>query len=297
MPIFLEVLDEVKADESIKRLLFCGVGCAVQALRAMNKGDPRVRSASRRAVYGCSARTVSTIGPTPDAARRFVGSIPGIGEERAEDVLAYEFMADFRVHARLRPEGSSGSSSGEGDVALRPEQEEVVKQAYMTLPPSVGIPSIAPSCFSCFDYTNGLADLVVGYMGAPFDADGDEMTNAALMVTVRNDRGQRMLDHAVSKGRVEILQEGGHGGKALPSTGDRSVITMKTVAADSMVKSLLEDDFVAGDQGAPPLIANILARIIRQGLPTGLEFGRFSIDYHYLRNALFVADKMGRRAG
>ena len=81
----------------------------------------------------------------------------------------------------------------------------------------------------------------------------------------------------------------------LPSTGDRSVITMKTVAADSMVKSLLEDDFVAGDQGAPPLIANILARIIRQGLPTGLEFGRFSIDYHYLRNALFVADKMGEK--
>ena len=32
----------------------------------------------------------------------------------------------------------------------------------LTLAPSTGIPSIAPSCFACFDYTNGLADLVVG---------------------------------------------------------------------------------------------------------------------------------------
>ena len=103
-------------------------------------------------------------------------------------------MADFRVHARLK-------------------NEETVKPAYMTLPPSIGVPSIAPSCFSCFDYTNGLADVVVGYMGAPFDAKRDEMTTAPLMVTVRNERGRRMLDTAVKSGRVEILQRGGAGGR------------------------------------------------------------------------------------
>ena len=189
-------------------------------------------------------------------------------------------MADFRVHARLNT-GAAGD-------------EEVVKQAYMTLPPSVGIPSIAPSCFSCFDYTNGLADLVVGYMGAPFDANADEMTSAPLMVTVRNPRGQEMLDAAVAKGTVAILQDGGYGGRELPSTGSRAVLTMKTVAADSMVKSLLDPDFVAGDAGAPPLIGNALAQLIRRGLPTGLEFARFSIDYHYLRNALYVERRMGR---
>ena len=36
----LEVLDEVCADASIRRLLFCGVGCAVQALRSLNGADP-----------------------------------------------------------------------------------------------------------------------------------------------------------------------------------------------------------------------------------------------------------------
>ena len=148
----------------------------------------------------------------------------------------------------------------------------------------------------CVADTNGLADLVIGYMGAPFDAEGDEMTTAALMVTVRNDRGRRMLDHAVGVGAVEILADGGHGGKVLPSTGSRSVLTMKTVAADSMVKSLLDENFVAGDAGAPPLIGNLLARVIRTGLPTGLEFARFSIDCEHRRCLLLesVVSEPGR---
>ena len=65
-------------------------------------------------------------------------------------------------------------------------------------------------------------------MGAPFGA-GDEMTTAPLMVTVRNARGRRMLDAAVAAGCVEVLQRGGHGGRGLPSEGDRRAITMKTV--------------------------------------------------------------------
>ena len=63
-----------------------------------------------------------------------------------------------------------------------------------------------------------------------------------------------------------------------------------------MVKTLLEPDFVAGDQGAPPFVANILADVIARTLPTGLEFARYSIDYHYIRNQLFCDDRMGNRA-
>ena len=271
----LAILDEVRDDASIKRLLFCGVGCSVQALRGINKGDP-VKALNLDKLYVLGTHCVDN-SPTPEAAKRFVSTLPGVGAERADDVVAYEFMADFRVHARLK-------------------NEETVKPAYMTLPPSIGVPSIAPSCFSCFDYTNGLADVVVGYMGAPFDAKKDEMTTAPLMVTVRNAKGRRMLDTAVKSGRVEILQKGGVGGRELPSTGDRRQITVKTVQGDSMVKTLLEPDFVAGDQGAPPFVANILADVIARTLPTGLEFARYSIDYHYIRNQLFCDDRMGNRA-
>ena len=86
-------------------------------------------------------------------------------------------------------------------------------------------------------------------MGAPF-TDADEMITAPLMVTVRNARGRAMLDAAVAAGRVEVLQRGGKGGRGLPSEGDRRGITMKTVEGDSMVKSLTQRDYVAGDQAA-----------------------------------------------
>ena len=273
----LEILDEVQADQSIRRLLFCGVGCAVQALRSMGNASPEAAlGLEEGGLYVLGTHCVDN-SPSPEAAQRFVAAIPGVGDASANDVLAYEFMADFRVHARIQV--------GEGE-------EKVVKAAYMTLPPSLGIPSIAPSCFSCFDYTNGLADLVVGYMGAPFDADDDEMTTAALMVTVRNERGREMLEEAVRQGAVEILQDGGHGGRALPSSGDRRAITMKTVAADSMVKSLTDPNFVAASEGAPAWLGNFLASLLRRALPTGIEFARFSIDYHYLRNALFCEQHM-----
>lgn len=274
----LAVLDEIAADASIRKLLFCGVGCSVQALRSLGRGGGKTpeRTLGLDELFVLGTHCVDN-SPTPRQALEFVSKLPSVGEERKRDVLAYEFMADFKVHARLAERGGG---------------ESTVKDAYMTLPPSVGIPSIAPSCFSCFDYTNGLADLVVGYMGAPF-GPRDEMTSAALMVTVRNSRGRAMLDEAVRAGNVEILQRGGHGGAGLPSGGDRGAITMKTVQGDSMVKSLTQAEYQAGDKGAPPWLGNLLASFIARALPKGLEFARYSIDYHYLRNRLFVERRMG----
>lgn len=278
----LAVLDEVKADDTIKRLLFCGVGCAVQALRSVGSADKVTPEQALGLVDGglfvLGTHCVDN-SPTPEQALKFVATLPSVGEARAKDVKAYEFMADFRVHARV------GISSG---------GEETVKDAYMTLPPNIGVPSIADSCYSCFDYTNGLADLVIGYMGAPF-SDQDEMTTAALMVTVRNAKGSAMLENAIAKGRVEVLKEGGHGGKLLPSTGDRRTITMSTVKRDSLVQTLTDPAYTPGDKGAPKWVGDILAKIISKGLPTGMEFARYSIDYHYLRNQVFVDQRMGLR--
>lgn len=38
---------------------------------------------------------------------------------------------------------------------------------YFSLPSNELNDVIAPSCYSCFDYTNALADVVVGYMAVP----------------------------------------------------------------------------------------------------------------------------------
>ena len=39
---------------------------------------------------------------------------------------------------------------------------------YFSLPANDLVDVIAPSCYSCFDYVNGLADVTVGYMGVPY---------------------------------------------------------------------------------------------------------------------------------
>ena len=39
----------------------------------------------------------------------------------------------------------------------------------------------------------------------------------------------------------------------------------------------------------------VLAAVVAKNLPTGLEFARYSIDYHYLRNRLFVEGRMGSK--
>ena len=85
----LEILDEVAADASIRRLLFCGVGCAVQALRAL---DERSLGLDKGGLFVLGTHCVDN-SPTPEASQAFVQALPGVGAERADDVLAYEFSA------------------------------------------------------------------------------------------------------------------------------------------------------------------------------------------------------------
>ena len=54
---------------------------------------------------------------------------------------------------------------------------------YFCLPANDLNDVIADSCYSCFDYPNYLADLVVGYMAVPWQ--GVDMTSHMQMVTVR----------------------------------------------------------------------------------------------------------------
>ena len=58
----------------------------------------------------------------------------------------------------------------------------------------------APSCMSCFDYVNSLADLVVGYMGAPFGWQ---------WIVVRNDTGQEMLEVVQDQLQVQAVMSSG----------------------------------------------------------------------------------------
>ncbi len=149
----LSILEEIE-QSGMKRLLAIGVGCQIQALRAVEQqlgleklyvlGTPCTDNVTRAGLQ----KFLDTTSRSPDT------------------VVYYEFMQDFRVHFKHE----DGSTELVPFFGLKTNE---LKDVF------------APSCLSCFDYVNSLSDLVVGYMGAPFGWQ---------WIVVRNDRGQEMLD-------------------------------------------------------------------------------------------------------
>ena len=43
----------------------------------------------------------------------------------------------------------------------------------------------------------------------------------------------------------------------------------------------------------PSAVGNVIAKVLTWLGPMGLEFGRYSIDYHYIRNFIYVNRHMG----
>lgn len=221
----LEVLEQLPGS-GIRRLLAIGVGCQIQALRAVQStlpleqlyvlGLPCVDNVSRQGLQTFLESTVSS----------------------PETVVHYEFMQDFRVHFR--------HSDG---------RTETVPFFGLDTPRLKDV--FAPSCLSCFDYTNAGADLVVGYMGATFGQQ---------WITVRNAKGQQLLD--LVDGELETAP--------VTSSGDRRAAVQQGIEAYDRALKL------------PLWLARLIGQVVERFGPRGLEYGRFSIDSHFTRNALWV---------
>ncbi|XP_052477512.1 7-hydroxymethyl chlorophyll a reductase, chloroplastic isoform X3 [Gossypium raimondii] len=225
----------------VKRLLFCGVGCQVQALRSVE------HHLNLEKLYVLGTNCVDN--GTREGLDKFLKA----ASSEPETVLHYEFMQDYKVHLKHL----------DGHI------EEV---PYFCLPANDLVNVIAPSCYSCFDYTNALADLVVGYMGVP-KYSGISMTQHPQYITVRNERGREML--SLIENLLEITPT--------TSSGNRHPFVMETVKADDNAK------FGKGpSQPAPRFIGNLIAFVLNLIGPKGLEFARYSLDYHTIRNYLYV---------
>ncbi|CAJ1944443.1 unnamed protein product [Cylindrotheca closterium] len=250
----LKVLDQIKNDSTIQKLLFCGVGCAVQAFRAI-QDDLKLKEVY---VLGTNCADNS---PTPEAANNFIEQGLSV---KSESVLGYEFMQDFKVHVKTT--------------------DSYVTKPYFSLPGTIAEPSIAKSCLACFDYTNGLADVVVGYMGAPLDSNS-RMDESFQTIAIRNERGVQMVQTAVKASRLKL-----HG--TAPGKGGHESLSSATVAADSIVLSMVgEKD--PPEQGMPALMGEIMAFAMRNLGPKGINFARYSVDYHLLRNYLHILNEWG----
>lgn len=221
----LSVLEQIE-QSGMKRLLVIGVGCQIQALRAVEKqlgleklyvlGTPCVDNVNRAGLQ----KFLDTTSRSPDT------------------VVHYEFMQDFRVHFK-HEDGSTET------VPFFGLKTNLLKDVF------------APSCMSCFDYVNSLADLVVGYMGAPFGWQ---------WIVVRNDTGKEMLD--LVKNQLE----------------------QQPVASKGNRKEAVQQSIPAYDKGVtlPMWAAKLMGVVIEKIGPKGLEYARFSIDSHFTRNYLYV---------
>ncbi|KNA21393.1 hypothetical protein SOVF_043290 [Spinacia oleracea] len=231
----------------VKRLLFCGVGCQVQALRSVEK----YLNLEKLYVLGTNC--------VDNGTREGLDKFLRAASTDPDTVLHYEFMQDYKVHLKHL----------DGHI------EEV---PYFSLPANDLVDVIAPSCYSCFDYTNALADLVVGYMGVP-KYSGTSMTQHPQYVTVRNERGKEML--SLIKNLIEITPT--------MSSGNRRPFVVETVKADDDAK------FGRGpSQPAPKFVGNLIAAVLNLIGPKGLEFARYSLDYHTIRNYLYVNRAWGK---
>ena len=221
----LEVLEQLPGS-GIRRLMAIGVGCQIQALRAVEATLPLEK------LYVLGLPCVDNV--SRDGLQTFLES----ASRSPETVVHYEFMQDFRIHFRH----SDGSTETVPFFGLdTPKLKDV----------------FAPSCLSCFDYTNAGADLVVGYMGATFGRQ---------WLTVRNPRGQELLD----------LVEAELDAVPVTSRGKRQAAVQQGIDAyDKAVK-------------LPMWLAELVGCVVKRVGPQGLEYGRFSIDSHFTRNALWV---------
>ncbi|MFN3927222.1 MAG: Coenzyme F420 hydrogenase/dehydrogenase, beta subunit C-terminal domain [Pseudanabaenaceae cyanobacterium] len=221
----LSVLEEVESS-GLRKLLVIGVGCQIQALRAVQDklnlealyvlGTPCVDNVSRAGLQ----KFLETTSRSP------------------QTVVHYEFMQDFNVHFKHK----------DGSVEIVPFfglNTKVLKDVF------------APSCMTCFDYTNALADLVVGYMGAPFGWQ---------WLVVRNHKGQQMLDLV----KEELTLQ------PVTSSGDRRSAVQQGITAYDRAVTL------------PLWLSWLIGFVVNRIGPKGLEYGRFSIDSHFARNYLYI---------
>ncbi len=221
----LSILEQI-AESGLKKLLVIGVGCQIQALRAVEKE------------LGLEQLYVLGTPCTDNVTRAGLQKFLDTTSRSPSTVVYYEFMQDFNVHFKHE----DGSTELVPFFGLNTKE---LKDVF------------APSCLSCFDYVNSLADLVVGYMGAPFGWQ---------WIVVRNDRGQQMLN--LVNDAIET--------QAVMSKGDRTAAVQQSIPAYDKAVTL------------PMWVAKIMGVVIDKIGPKGLEYARFSIDSHFTRNYLFT---------
>lgn len=234
----LALLDECAA-RGYKRLAVIGVACQVHALRALEQE----LGLEALHVLGtpCSDNT------TTEKFHHFLGLLT----DRPGSVTYLEFLADFRVELRF----------DDGTERFIP---------FMQLPISKLPRDFFPlTCRACFDYTNSLSDLTVGYMGG----EGEQW------LLVRTARGEAMLDLV----RDELAMS------AVGSRGDRRG------PVGTFIRILEKSAGGLPVRGAPQWLRPLIGWAQRRFGPKGLEFARTRVEMKMAEGILNLRAERPRR--
>ena len=172
-----------------------------------------------------------------------------------ETVRHYEFMQDYTVH-------------------LRHEDGSLERVPFFCLPKELSRADVLTACCrSCFDYMNSLADVTVGYMAAPLD-----IKKMYQWVIVRTDKGDELLKLIADE--LETFSE--------TSDGDRKMAVQRY--AQQMLDQLTRNDEAEKESGTGMSLEEGMqfAEYLYSVVPQGLEWARYAIETHLIRNYYFV---------
>jgi coenzyme F420 hydrogenase subunit beta len=217
----LALLDEAAA-RGFRRLAVVGVACQVHALRALEAS----LGLERLYVIGTPCSDNTTTARFHD----FLGRLT----DRPEAVTYLEFMPDMHVELRF------------ADAPAR-------RIPFIQLPIAQLPPDFIPlTCRACFDYTNALADVTVGYMAG----EGDQW------LLVRNARGRELV--GLLGGELRLAALGSRGDRRGPV---RTFVRILERQKGGLPVRRMPD-------WARPLVGWLQARFG----PRGLEFARTRVE-------------------
>ena len=91
-----------------------------------------------------------------------------------------------------------------------------------------------------------------------------------------------MVQTAVDAGRLAV-------GPVALGSGSHEPLVGATVRSDALVQAMMGG--TVQDQGMPEWFGHIFASLLQLVGPKGINFAKYSIDYHILRNYLYVLDQ------
>jgi coenzyme F420 hydrogenase subunit beta len=232
--------------EGVKRLLVVGASCHVHNLREFQRRFPYLKGMD---LYIVGIPCTDNVHP-----KNFRYVLSKISRSH-ETVRHFEFMGDFTVH-------------------LRHTDGSLERVPFFSLPQELLTAEVLTACCrSCFDHMNTLADITVGYSGAPLDIE-----KMYQRVLVRTDKGETL--RRLIADELETYPK--------TSKGDRRENVK--YYAQQLLDRMAQKDKTEVKTGRAMSIEDGLkfAEYMSSVSPKGIEGARYGIETHMIRNYYFV---------